>query len=373
MTMSDSLPVAVDVMGGDFGPEIIVRGAIQACNKLQIKVLLVGDENLIRAEMAKNTIDRPEMVSIFNAPEFITMEDSPTKAIRSKANYSIKQAFQLVKEGQAQSVVSPGNTGAMLAAGLYVVGAIEGISRPAIATLIPRADESHPTVLVDSGANVQCHAEQFAHFAIMGKFYSQALFNLPEPRIGILSNGTESSKGNDLSRASAYILSNIKDLNFIGFVEGRHIPRDIADVVVCDGFVGNIVLKTMEGSVELVVDSIRRNVSESWRGKIGMYLAKPIFKKLFKEKLDPSSYGGAPLLGLNNIAIVCHGSSNEKAIFNAIRVANQLYKAEIISKMTKSLVKIESILDDVSYEDGMWDRASGKFDIKKKKSIVERS
>ena len=369
--MTNSLPVAVDVMGGDFGPEIIVRGAINACNQLKISLILVGHEEAIKAEMSRQEVLYPELISISNAPDFITMEDSPSKAIRSKVNFSIKQAFQLVKEGKASAVVSPGNTGAMLAAGLYVVGTIEGITRPAIATLIPRADESHPTVLVDSGANVQCNAEQFAHFAIMGKFYSQALFNLPNPRIGILSNGTESSKGNDLSRAAAYILSNMKDLNFQGFVEGKHIPKDVVDVVVCDGFVGNIVLKTMEGSVELVVDAIRKNVDQSLRGKIGMYLAKPVFKKLFKEKLDPSSYGGAPLLGLNNIAIVCHGSSNEKAIFNAVRVASQLFQAEIIKKMTKSLVKIETLLEDVSYEDGMWDRASGKFDLKKKKEAGE--
>ena len=168
-----------------------------------------------------------------------------------------------------------------------------------------------------------------------------------------------------MSRAAAYILSNISDVNYVGFVEGRDIPYNVADVIVCDGFVGNIVLKTMEGSVGLVVDSMKQHVSQSLRGKVGMFFAKPIFKKLFKEKLDPSSYGGAPLLGLNGIGIVCHGSSNAKAIYNAVRVAGNLHEAGLIKNLNEAFADLGEVIDNVAFEDGMWERAGGKFESKK--------
>ena len=365
MNQSKSLPVAVDVMGGDLGAGVVVDGAVQAANDLGVASILVGDTEEIKKQLASASLDNKQLITIEHAPDFISMHDSPTKVIRAKTVISVRRAFELVEEGKACAVISPGNTGAMLAAGLHTVGAIEGINRPAIATLIPRGDDSHPTVLLDSGANIQCNAEQLAHFGILGKFYSQALFNLQAPKIAVLSNGTESSKGNDLIRAAAYILSNISDVNYVGFVEGRDIPYDVADVVVCDGFVGNIVLKTMEGSVGLVVDSIKQNISQSLRGKIGMFFAKPVFKKLFKEKLDPSSYGGAPLLGLNGIGIVCHGSSNAKAIYNAVRVAHDLHGAGLIENLNNALADVGEIIDNVAFEDGMWERASGKFESKK--------
>lgn len=193
-------------------------------------------------------------------------------------------------------MVSPGNTGAMMAAGLYVSGTLPGIARPAIASLIPKSGNGQPTVLLDSGANVDCNANQLVQFALMGNCYALSVLNCTSPRIGILSNGSEKSKGNDITRSASLMLSEIKELNFIGYIEGRDLPRDVADVVVCDGFVGNVLLKAMEGSIELVFDSIKHYVEKSFRGKVGMWLAKPIFKALFKQKLDPSAYGGAPLL-----------------------------------------------------------------------------
>ena len=365
MNQAKSLPVAVDVMGGDLGLGVVVEGAVQAANNLGIASILVGDSEPIRKQLSSLSLVDKELITVEDAPDFISMHDSPTKVIRAKTVISVRRAFELVEEGKAAAVVSPGNTGAMLAAGLHTVGSIEGITRPAIATLIPRGDDSHPTVLLDSGANIQCNAEQLVQFGILGKFYSQALFELENPKIAILSNGTESSKGNDLSRAAAYILSNISDVNYVGFVEGRDIPYNVADVIVCDGFVGNIVLKTMEGSVGLVVDSMKQHVSQSLRGKVGMFFAKPIFKKLFKEKLDPSSYGGAPLLGLNGIGIVCHGSSNAKAIYNAVRVAGNLHEAGLIKNLNEAFADLGEVIDNVAFEDGMWERAGGKFESKK--------
>ena len=360
-----NLPVAVDVMGGDKGPEVVVRGAVKAANTLGISSLLVGDLELINAELNNSVLLEPELISVHHASEVFTMEDVPSRAIRSKPDASMRVAFELVKEGKASGVVSPGNTGAMMAVGLFISRVMPGIARPAIATLIPKVGDAPPTVLLDSGANVDCAASQLLQFALMGDVYARAAISCDRPRIGLLSNGSEKSKGCDVTRAAAVSLSQIESLNYVGYVEGRDLPRDVVDVVVCDGFVGNIVLKTMEGSVELVLDSMRQVVEKDWRAKIGMALTKSIFKKLFSEKLDPSAYGGAPLLGLNHIGIVCHGSANEKAIFNAIRVARKLDEEGLIDHMNGALDSLD-VAESGGYEDGMWNRLGDHFEQKKK-------
>lgn len=363
-------PIAVDVMGGDLGPEVIVQGAIDAVNTLGIPSVLVGAEDRIRETLDESYISDSSLISVVAANDVITMEDSPAKAIRTKKDASIRRAFELVVEGRACGVVSAGNTGAMMAAGLFVSRTMPGIARPAIASLIPKIGDAKPTVLLDSGANVDCHASQLVQFALMGAFYATAAINCTRPRVGILSNGSESSKGNDMTRAAALMLRNLPDIEFVGYVEGRDIPRDVVDVIVCDGFVGNIVLKTMEGSVELVFDSIKHIVSKSWRAKLGMSLAKPSFKKLFKQKLDPSAYGGAPLLGLNDIAIVCHGSSNSRAIMNAIRVAATLQVENLLPNMALALTNLDS-LQSGDMDQGIWDSLGHRFDPKKsQKSAV---
>ena len=306
-----------------------------------------------------------ERIKVKHASEVIEMHDSASAAIRSKPDASVRVAFELIKAGDACGVVSPGNTGAMMAAGLVVSGALPGVGRPAIASLIPKIGDAPPTVLLDSGANVDCHAHQLVQFALMGNYYSRSAFSLDSPRVALLSNGSEISKGNDIIRSTALILSDLPGINYIGFIEGRDISKDVADVVVCDGFVGNIVLKTMEGAVELVFDSLKQHVDQKGRGKFGMWMAKPVFKTLFNEKLDPSAYGGAPLLGLNDIAIVCHGSSTSRAIFNAIRVAQKFADDEVISQMVSELSTLDLELPG-TYEDGMWDRMGKKFEKKSK-------
>jgi phosphate acyltransferase len=338
------LPVAVDAMGGDYGSGVVVEGAIAAAEEFKIKSIIVGFEEEIKERLQKlNALNNP-YVSVVNAPEFIDMNDSPSVAIKGKSKSSIRIAFQLVKEGKASSVVSPGNTGAVMAAGVYVSGTLPGIVRPAIATLIPKTIGTKPTVLLDSGANVDCQAYQLVQFALMGYYYAKVALGSDitdkeskegySPRVALLSNGSELSKGTDIIRSAAFTLSEMKDINFIGYVEGRDIPKDIADVVVCDGFVGNVILKSMEGTVELVVDSLKKYAEEgTLRSKIGMWLAKPVFKTLFKEKFDPSAYGGAPLLGLNDIVIICHGSSNNRAIKNAIRIAHQYSNQDLVVKI----------------------------------------
>ena len=356
------LPIAIDVMGGDLGPAVVVRGAVQAGRVLDIPVMLVGKAEEIRRELKNQNAVESEKIQIVDAREVITMEDSPSRVLRTKPNSSMKLAYELVNSGKASAIVSPGNTGAMLGMGLFLSGTIPGISRPAIATTIPKGKDLPPTVMLDSGANIQCNAEQLVQFGIMGSFYAKALLNIKKPRIGLLSNGTEDSKGTDLIRAAAYIFSKIDKVNYTGFIEGRHLAKDSVDVVVCDGFTGNVVLKSIEGAAELFIESIRDAVSKSIRGKIGMFFARPIFKYIFQEKLDPSAYGGAPLLGINCISIICHGSSNEKAIYNAIRVANQLVRADLVQQMKTALLDIGEIVDDVSFGHDDWSALGGKFD-----------
>ena len=358
------LPVAIDAMGGDLGPAVVVEGVLRAERELGISAILVGNENELRALLARSGASTSTRITVEAASEVVTMEDSPSRVVRGKANSSLRRAFDLVREGKASSVVSPGNTGAVMAAGLFAVGTLPGIARPAIATLIPKVGDNTPTVLLDSGANIDCHATQLVQFALMGSNYARVALGIAAPRVGLLSNGSELSKGTDTIRAAAMILQSYKEINFIGFIEGRDLPRNVVDVVVCDGFIGNIVLKTMEGSVELVLDSIRHYVERSVRGKVGIWLAKPMFKSLFREKLDPSSYGGAPLLGLGAVAIVCHGASNSKAIFNAVRVAEKFVQEKLIEKLEESLGSLD-LKDSSGVEDGIWDRMGQRFEKRK--------
>lgn len=369
-TPQNHLPIAVDVMGGDHGPGVVIEGAVAAWMNLGISVALVGHESEITSHLrsinARISTDGESGVSVIHAPEVITMEDSPSRAIRTKPRSSVRVAFELVRDGKASAVVSPGNTGAMMAAGLFVVGTLPGIARPAIASLIPRVGGKPPVVFLDSGANIDCHASQLVQFALMGNFYAVSALGIRTPRVALLSNGTESTKGTDIIRSTAMYLSELDEIDFVGYVEGRDIAKDVADVVVCDGFTGNIVLKTMEGSVELVIDSIKEYVERSARGKLGMWLAKPVFKSLFGEKLDPSAYGGAPLLGLAENGIVCHGASKQRAITNAIRVAQRLVSERLVNRLEEALSALDPKLPDGQDED-IWNRMEQRFSKRKPK------
>lgn len=360
-----TVPVALDAMGGDLGPRPAVEGAVQAVRELGIPVVVVGDERLIKQTLEGLGVLHLSGITIAHAPEVVTMHDSPSQAVRGKSGSSLRIAFDLVQSGQASGVVSAGNTGAMMAMGLFRFGTITGIARPAIASLIPKPGDWQPTVLLDSGANVDCHASQLVQFALMGAQYARSVIACERPRVGILSNGSEPGKGNDITRSASITLAQLSSLSFVGYVEGRDFAKDVADVVVCDGFVGNIVLKAMEGTVELIFDSLRHLVERNLVGKFGIWLAKPVFKELFKNKLDPSSYGGAPLLGLNHIAVVCHGSSCAKAIMNGIRVTRKFVEDGLVSNMAAAIGELD--LDSTGdYEQGIWDRVGRRFDRKKK-------
>ena len=331
-----TVTIAVDAMGGDFGPGIVVRGALRSLASGSHRIILVGNQPEIDRELAIDS-SYASRVSVEHAPDVIGMHDSPGKVLRGKVVSSIRRSFELVQAGKADAVISTGNTGAVMAAGVYVLGTVSGIARPAIATLLPRSGDRRPLVLLDSGANVDCNASQLSQFALMGANYARAVLGLDNPRVALLSNGSEASKGNDTLRSAAISLKQSGAVNYIGYIEGRDFGGDLADVVVCDGFVGNVVLKTMEGTARFVTDSIKVEVSRSLRGKLGLALVAPILRKLFREKLDPAAYGGAPLLGLRGVGIVCHGSSNERAIANAVRVAEKIVCGNVVEKIAAAL------------------------------------
>lgn len=346
------LPIAVDAMGGDHGPKVVVEGAVMAARRDGIPSIIVGNQEEIEPLLKGYALSDRSLISVHHASQFIQMDESPGLAIRGKPDSSIRVAFELVNDGKASAVVSPGNTGAIMAAGVFVGGTLPGIARPAIASLIPKGVGATPTVLLDSGANTGCQAFQLVQFALMGNQYAKSALGIESPRIALLSNGTEVSKGNDIIRSAAMMLSEIEGLNFKGYVEGRDIAKDVVDVVVCDGFVGNIVLKAMEGSVGLVIDSVKAAMEHSLRAKLGLWLAKPVLKSVFKDKLDPSAYGGAPLLGLGQIGIKCHGSSKSRAIMNGIRVARKFVDEDVLQQLHTALGHLDSKMGTADHDGG---------------------
>lgn len=348
-------------MGGDRGPSVVVEGAVEAAKKFGTGSILIGDQSIINSELAKYPDHSSLPLSVHHTDQVIGMDESPGRALKNKPNASICVAFELAVSGKASAVVGQGNTGAIMAAGVLISGTLPGIARPAIASLIPKANSSTPTVLIDSGANSDCQASQLVQFALMGRQYAMIGLGTKEPRIALLANGTESSKGTDVTRSAAQMLSELDDITFIGYVEGRDIGRDVVDVVACDGFVGNIVLKAMEGTAELVFDSLKQLVEKSLRARIGLWMAKPVIKSLFKEKLDPSAYGGAPLLGLHHVAIKCHGSATSRAIMNGINVAKKFVDYDLVNKMAASISALDMRFSGVG-EDGVWTKVGQRLE-----------
>jgi glycerol-3-phosphate acyltransferase PlsX len=320
------LTIAVDAMGGDHAPKSEVEGAIQACSSLPIRVILVGREDVIRAELALHPKAAKLPIEVVAASEVITMEDSAAKAVRSKKDSSIRVACRLVRDGKAHGVVSAGNTGACMATSKLVQGMIRGVDRPALASAFPTV-KGGPVVVVDVGANVDSSPEMLAQFAVMGEVYSRIIFRKPRPRVGLLSIGEEEHKGNELTRAATPLLKALP-INFIGNVEGRDIYTGKADVIVCDGFIGNVALKVSEGVVDIMQHMLQEALEATVTRKIGYVLSKAAYRD-FKKRVDYSEYGGAPLLGVKGVCIVCHGRSNANAIKNAIRVAAEFSRGQI--------------------------------------------
>ncbi len=325
-TASELTDIALDAMGSDKAPEPEIKGAIQACRHLPVRVHLVGPEECLRPAFNELIGYERLPIRIVPAKEWIAMDEKAAAAIRKKPESSMRVGLRLVKECQAAGFITAGNTGAAMAIAKMVLGALPGVDRPALAKMLPTSTGS-PCVLLDVGANVDCKPHNLVQFAVMGEMYARSVLKIGRPRVGLLSIGEEEGKGNDLTR-EAWPLMKQLSLNFIGNVEGRDIYNGNADVVVCDGFVGNVALKTSEGLAKLVRDLLRQSLNSTVTAQVGALLSHKAFND-FKKRLDYSEYGGAPLLGVRGVCIVNHGSSNERAIFNGIRVTSEFAMAGI--------------------------------------------
>ncbi len=313
--------IAVDAMGGDFGPEVIVPGALTAARKDNLGLLLVGREEKIREALAghkHNDID----LEIAHASEVVEMSEKPSDVLRRKKNSSIQIAFKMVREGRGQGVVSAGNSGASLACGMFTLGRIKGVERPALASILP--SEKGSLILIDVGANVECKPYQLVQFGLMAEVFARSVLHVKKPKIGVLTIGEEDDKGNNLVRETVKLFK-MSSMNFIGNIEGRDFFTGKADIIVCDGFVGNVSLKLMEGLALSLTKILKEEVNKSWLARLGFLLGIRALKR-FGRRIDYAEYGGAPLLGLNGIGIVCHGSSNSKAIANAVLMAGEFIR-----------------------------------------------
>jgi glycerol-3-phosphate acyltransferase PlsX len=324
--------VAVDAMGGDNAPAIEVEGAVMACREFGLSVTLVGDRTCLAAELAKHAASGLD-IEIFHASEVVGMHDSASDAVRKKRNSSVRLAFDLVKDGKACAAVSAGNSGATMAAGMFVLKRISGIERPAIAQIFPTLKGQ--TLVLDVGGNVDCKAIHLAQFAIMGEVYARYAMGIPNPSVGLLSNGEEDSKGNELTRETNALLR-ATSLNYAGYVEGRDIFKGTVEVVVCDGFVGNVVLKLSEGLADAAGQMLKKEIMKSWVSKLGGLFVRGAFGR-FKKIVDYAEYGGAPLLGINGVGMICHGGSNVKAIKNAIRFAHEYARSGVTEHVAEKL------------------------------------
>lgn len=311
-------------MGGDFGPAPNVEGAAQAAKELDVEVILVGDESQIRDQLQRLGCRDPRL-TMRHAPQTVGMHESPSTVARKKRDSSVWVATELVKTGEASAVVSAGNTGASMVAAFFILGVIKGVERPAIAATLPTLTGT--AVMLDVGANVDCTAQHIYQFGLMGNEYGKHLFGKPNPRLGLLSIGEEDTKGNEATK-EAFRLLKASSINFIGNVEGRDVYSGVADVIVCDGFIGNVALKISEGVADTIKKMLMKEIAGSRLGRLGyVFLAAPLQR--LRRRMDYAEFGGAPLLGVNGICMICHGRSSARAVKNAIRRAKGLIEGRV--------------------------------------------
>lgn len=328
------MKIAIDAMGGDEGLKVTVKGSLLAVEELGVTMVLVGKEDLIKEELSKYEYDS-EKIEIVNASEVITNEDEPARAIRRKKDSSMTVGLNILKEKKVDAFISAGSTGALLSGGLLIVKRIKGIERPALATVYPT--KAGMSLLLDVGANIDCKAKYLEQFAIMGSIYSEKILNKTNPKVGLINIGEEKEKGNLLTKEAYELLEKTQDINFCGNIEGRNIPDGQMDVLVCDGFVGNIILKLTEGLGISLFSMLKEVFMKSIKNKFGALLLKSSFKD-FSKQLDYTEYGGAPLLGVKGVVIKAHGSSNDLAIKNAIRQAKQSVENKVIENIEETLL-----------------------------------
>jgi len=329
--------IALDAMGSDRAPKPEVEGAIQAARRFGIPVKLVGPEEILRAELSRHPFSGSLSISIVHASEVITMEDKAVQAVRAKRDSSMRVGLRLVREGEASAFITAGNTGAAMATAKMVLGGLPGVDRPALVANMPTAVGTVCTLL-DVGANVDCKPHNLEQFAVMGDIYFRSMYGTTRPRLGLLSIGEEEGKGNELTRESFQLVKQLP-LNFIGNVEGRDIYNGKVDVIVADGFVGNVALKCSEGVVNLVRATLKETLAQTITRQVGYLLSRSAFSD-FKKRLDHTEYGGAPLLGVKGACFITHGSSNSNAIKNAIRVATEFVDRGINESIERELARI---------------------------------
>lgn len=355
VSQTKRVPVALDAMGGDVGVSVNVAGAVESVRLDGANVILVGDESLVRAELearqGAGLLDNGRVV-IRHAPEVVDMDEKPGVALRKKKQSSMRVTCDLVKSGEAGAALSAGNSGAMMAVALFVIGRIPGVMRPCIATVFPSRHPSGMSLLLDAGANVDCTPEHLVQFAIMADVYTRQQFGEESPSLGLIANGSEETKGTDLTRAAFRLLSQT-DLNFVGYIESNCLSRGEPRIAVTDGFTGNIILKTAEGAQQFVTQQLKAGyVHGGILAKLGGLLSKPMFNAL-KEKFDPREYGAAPLLGLSAPAYIAHGKSDAFAIRRAVTLASQCSPDLLTKKISENISKWSSLLEKEREPDGV--------------------
>ncbi|WAL61979.1 phosphate acyltransferase PlsX [Thermocoleostomius sinensis] len=335
--------IAIDAMGGDYAPAEIVAGALRAQAELGVEVLLVGEPQQIQAQMEHHS---PSLqLEIVPAEGLIEMHEEPLSALRRKPKASINVAMDLVKQGRADAVVSAGHSGAAMAAALLRLGRLRGIDRPAIGTVLPTIMANKSVLILDVGANVDCRPKFLEQFAVMGSVYSKFVLGISDPQVGLLNIGEESSKGNELALRTYELLDQNPRLSFIGNAEGRDVLTGRFDVVVCDGFVGNVLLKFAEAIGEVLLQILREELPQGWRGRLGSLLLKPNLRRI-KQRIDHAEHGGGLLLGVDGVCIISHGSSQAPSIFNAIRLAKEAVDNQVLDRIRSQYQQTEATATD---------------------------
>ncbi|MFQ5708081.1 MAG: phosphate acyltransferase PlsX [bacterium] len=341
------MKIAIDAMGGDYAPDAIIHGGVEAARlgKGDYEVVFVGDESIVKAQLSRHFRVHELPIEVCHASQKIEMGEAPTVALKTKPDASISVAMRLHRERQVDAVISAGHTGAAMASALFSLGRIEGVKRPAIGSLVPHAQGG--TLLIDVGANLDCKPMHLLQFGIMGSLYMQDVFNIPSPRVALLNVGTEKSKGNEV-RQVAHKLLDTCGLNFVGNIEGRDVMGGDIDVIVSDGFVGNVVLKFAESFNGVYSKTLKRKIGKKVFSKVGAFLLKPTFDRL-RRIYDYEEYGGAPLLGIDGTCIICHGSSTPKAIKNAVKEAAMMIKKRVNQKIRTELSGLREERDGKHY------------------------
>ena len=335
--------IALDALGGDFGAKPNVQGAVKAVNELGYDIILVGDEAVIKEELKTVKYDG-DKITVVHAPQTINMDAHPARECRDKKDAGIVVCARLVKEGKADAMLSAGNSGATMVAGLFGIGRIKGIDRPAIVSPMPT--RSGMTLIVDAGANADCKPINMLQFAVMGSIFSKIAFGVDSPVCGLLSIGEEEGKGNQLIKDTTKYIKHL-GLNYYGNIEGRDVHSGLADVVICDGFTGNIALKLSEGLAKAIFGMMKDAVKKNPIALLGLLMAKPALGKI-KERTDSESYGGAPLLGVDGPVIICHGKSGERGIYNAIKTAAKLVESKAVEAIRENMLALKPVFDKIS-------------------------